>query len=202
MRDVVQKAFPLEVAKFEGRTTWMYLDTKALVTCGVGNLIDPVSEAVKLSWLRLDDTPATEEEIRADWWGIKGTPSLALRGARAARSVARLHLADESVDALVAAKRDEFWHHLLAYFPDANDWPADAQMGLLLHAWAVGPHGYRRHWPRMSAALDSRDWLAVSDECVIPKARAERNDAHQRCFMNAAAGADPEALFFPEGIVG
>jgi hypothetical protein len=201
MRASVRPAFTAHVERYEGRCSWMYLDTKALVTTGVGNLIDPIGEAVRLPWARVDGTPATEQEIRADWWAIKGTPSLALRGAQAARSVAKLHLTEEAIDELVAGKLEAFWATLLGYFPGACEWPADAQLGLLLHAWAVGPHAHRRGWPRLSAALDACDWQTAAEEVVIPGARPARNEAHQLCFRNAAAGADPEVLFYPEAVV-
>lgn len=204
MRESVRTSFADHVAKYEGRCTWLYLDTKALVTTGVGNLVDPISLALPLPWLRVDGTAATEQEIRSDWWAIKGTPSLAVRGANAARAVARLHLDECEVDRLVARKRDEFWSHLVAYFPEATAWPADAQFGLLLHAWAVGPHAHRRGWPKMTRAMEAGDWLTVAEECVMPKARPARNEAHQRCFQNAAAVAladgDRDTLHYPEAL--
>jgi GH24 family phage-related lysozyme (muramidase) len=201
MRAAVRPAFTAHVERYEGRTTWMYLDTKGLVTVGVGNLVDPVSLALELPWLRGEGGPASCAEVEAEWERVKAMREGMVAGRY--RTGAGLHLAEEAVDELVARKLEEFWGHLVRYFPGAPDWPADAQLGLLLHAWAVGPHAYRRAkgWPKLSAALDSRDWAMAAEECVIPGARASRNEAHQRCFTNAAAGADPEVLFYPEAVV-
>lgn len=80
------------------------------------------------------------------------------------------------------------------YFPSAEDWPAPAQLALLLHAWAVGPHAYRREWPRLSAALDACDWFRAAEECKIRNARDARNDEHRRLFRAAALAEDPEVL--------
>ena len=45
MRPSVFAAFPGFITRFEGRLPFMYLDTKGLVTTGVGNLIDPLVPA-------------------------------------------------------------------------------------------------------------------------------------------------------------
>lgn len=199
MRDSVRTAFPGAVVQHEGRCGYMYLDTRGLVTTGIGNLIDPVSLAFELPWLHPDDSPASHADIEREWKRVNAMRSGMVAGRY--RGPGSLHLADDAVDALVASKRDQFWDTLTGYFPGAPDWPADAQMGLLLHAWAVGPHAYRRHWPKMSAALDACDWATVAEQCVMPKARASRNAAHQLCFNNAAAGGDPDTLYYPEAVV-
>lgn len=199
MRESVRTAFPNAVVHHEGRTSWLYLDTKGLVTTGVGNLVDPVSLALELPWRRAGGEMATCAEVEADWERVKAMRAGMIAGRY--RGPRALHLEEADVDELVDRKAGEFWGHLAATFPSAEDWPADAQLGLLLHAWAVGPHGYRRNWPKMSAALDACDWLEVAAQCVMPRARMSRNEAHALCFRNAAAGADPKVLFYPEAVV-
>jgi len=47
----------------------MYLDSKSLVTVGIGFLIDSQGSAIRLGGLtrKTDGTPATEQEIRDEW---------------------------------------------------------------------------------------------------------------------------------------
>jgi len=80
----------------------MYLDIKGLITCGVGNLIDPVSEALKLPWKKQTTGGlATEAEVRAAWTALKHRPDLAKRNVTHALVLTGLVLADADVDALV-----------------------------------------------------------------------------------------------------
>lgn len=207
MRESVRAGFVGLVQEHEGRTSWMYRDThpQGLVTCGIGNLIDPPSTALPLPWLRADGARASEKEVRVEWWRVKGMPR-ALVAARYRDEAAGLHLAEDAIDELVMAKLAEFWGQLCRYFPAAPTWPADGQLGLILHAWAVGPHAHRRYWPRLSAALDAGDWHRAAEEILIPKARPARNAAHQLCLRNAGAVAAAgellaDVLHYPEAVV-
>jgi hypothetical protein len=199
MRQIVKMAFATEVARYEGRTTWMYRDTheNGYITTGKGNLIDPVSLALDLPWLRADGELADEEEVLAEWGRVKAMP----RGLRADRyrGPDGLRLSDEAVDDLVQRKLAEFWSVGLRYFPDAEEWPAPAQLGWLLMAWAMGPAfteptAKRKGWPKFKAACLALDWEMAAAECFIPGARDVRNEEHRRLFLAAASSTDPEAL--------
>jgi hypothetical protein len=197
MRNSVRDGFLEQVARYEGRTTWMYQDIKGLITTGVGNLIDPVDLALDIPFLKADGSPATAAEIRAEWKRIKADKTLAKKGAAAARKLATLHLSDDAVDQLVARKRDEFWQKLLGHFSNANDWPADAQLGLLMMGWAMGPY-FGKTYPSFSAACAAGEWELAAVECDIKDARPARNAAHRLCFTNAAFADDMQTLYFPE----
>lgn len=195
--DTVRYAFPSCVVEHEGRTSWMYRDTHVdgLVTCGVGNLVDPVRLAIELPWRRPSDgSLATETEVRLDWQRVKDLPR-AMR-AEKYKSPSGLYLAEIDIDMLVARRFDEFMVTLSGYFPDMPLWPPDARMGIALMAWALGPHFPRRGWPKFAEACLKRDWRTAERECVMPKARPERNEAHQLCFANARRSTD--TLFYPE----
>src|SRR5688572_28003833 len=89
----------------EGRVPHMYLDILGLVTCGVGNLIDPVSEALKLPWKRRSTgKPATEHEVRAAWNALKARQDLARRHVSHAAAITGLFLTDPDIDDLVARR--------------------------------------------------------------------------------------------------
>lgn len=174
---------------FEGRLLTMYLDVKGLVTTGVGNLIDPVSEAVKLPWKHRDGRPANSAEITAAWQALKARQDLAHRDAKYAAALTGLTLTDADVDSLVERKLAENESFITAhYFPYFADFPADAQLAILSMAWAVGP-GFPSKFPTFTAAVRAGDWLGARDNCTIREdgnpGVIPRNKANRVCFANA-----------------
>ena len=88
----------------EGRVPFMYLDVKGLVTTGLGNLIDSTADAEQLAWQHADGTPASTDEIDAEWERVKGRIDLAPKGGGAFRADAQLFLTDEEIDRVVLLK--------------------------------------------------------------------------------------------------
>jgi hypothetical protein len=97
-----------------------------------------------------------------------------------------------SIDTLVDNKllQNESFLKRQTAFKDFDNWPADAQLGLLSMAWALGP-GFSSSWPKFSAACQKADFDAAAENCqmsavgnagVIP-----RNRADKQLFKNAAA---------------
>src|SRR5690349_21455970 len=57
----------------ENRIPWLYKDTASLITAGVGHVVKGLHEALTFSW-RVDDRPATPEEIGVDFAAIARAP--------------------------------------------------------------------------------------------------------------------------------
>jgi GH24 family phage-related lysozyme (muramidase) len=203
----VRSAFKGFTAKFEGVVQWMYLDVKGLVTTGIGNLIDPVEQSLDIPWQKADETPATRDEIRAEWESVKGQKQLAQAGCNAAKKVTGLRLSDDAVDDLVLQRLDANAAYLAKHLDGFEEFPADAQMAILSMSWALGP-GFLPKWPKLSAAIAARDWDAAAENCGISTKGnagvAPRNDADVALFKNAAAvareGLDAETLWYPEQV--
>jgi GH24 family phage-related lysozyme (muramidase) len=205
MYDSVRSSFNGFTKTFEGRVAWMYLDIKGLVTTGVGNLIDPVDAALALPFVHKgDNTPATKDEITSEWKNIKAKPDLAQKGYKACESITNLRLTDQSIDSLVDSKLTQNESVLKKSFPDWDKWPADAQLGVLSMAWALGA-GFSGKWPKFTAAAKTGDWTAAAANCKIDTTGnpgvAKRNDADALLFKNAAAevakGLDQSKLYYP-----
>lgn len=198
--DGVAEEFDRLSPRFEGAIPWMYLDIKGLVTCAIGVLIDPVDLALPLPWVRaLDGSRALPSEIRAEWALIKGTPSLATRGAGAAKAMCALRLTADGVRTVTRTKAEAMAQALLHTFPAMVAWPPQARLAVLLHVWAVGTD-LPRTYPRMTAALRAQDWTAAQAECHISEAGnpgvAPRNVKIKALFGELAAHAPtapPEA---------
>jgi len=201
----VQSGFRAFNTKFEGCIPFMYLDIKGLVTVAVGNLVDPVELAQALSFRFKDKpgidapgSPATPDQIAAEWQTLKNNPNLAREGFKACEPITELELSDDSIDSLILDRltRNESFLKRQQWFQDFDTWPADAQLGLLSMAWAMGPAG-PEGFPKFRAACQNLDFNGAAAECKMHEAGnpglVPRNQANFTLFSNAAVVLAGEA---------
>jgi hypothetical protein len=180
----------------------MYLDIKGLVTVAVGNLIDPVELAQSLPFRFKSGDPATAAQIAAEWQRLKSDPDLARRGYQACESITQLELGDAAIDSLILARLTSDEGHLKRQpsFQSFDIWPADAQLGLLSMAWAMGTAG-PAGFPHFSAACQSADFNGAAAACRMNEAGnpglIPRNRANFTLFSNAAMvlAGEPQGRF-------
>ena len=186
----------------EGRVPYMYLDVKGLVTTGLGNLIDSTADAEQLAWQHRDGTPASTDEIDAEWERVKGRTDLAPQGGGAFAADAELFLTDEEIDRVVLLKLGQMETTLKDRAPFAafDDAPADAQLGLMSMAWGMGP---MFAFPKFQTFVAAGNWDGASTECRFQPdigTITTRNDRDQQLFRNAATvvrdGLDPGVLIW------
>lgn len=210
MYQSVQDAFVDFSTQFEGKVHFMYLDIKGLVTVGIGNLIDPVDAALNLPFVhKSDGSPASQDEIQTEWNTLKSQPDLAQKGYKACAPLTNLMLTDDSIAQLVTAKLNQFASTLqsTSEFSTMDSWPADAQLGLLSMAWAMGP-AFGSSWPKFRAACAASDWSTAAANCRMSETGnpglKPRNDADVLLFNNAAAvqtgGLDFSVLHWPSSV--
>lgn len=157
MRASVLAAFKPFSTTFEGYLPWMYVDQKGLVTTGMGNLIDPVENAINLPWTHGVGGPAaTQQEIIAAWNAVKNSGANGTGGGNQG-GLSDLRLDDDGIQQVIAQKLTNNESILRQNFPMWDSLPADAQLGLLSMAWALGP---AFHFPKFQAALNQTmpDW--------------------------------------------
>ena len=204
MRQSVRDNWTAFNKPLEGRLHFMYLDIKGLVTTGLGNLIDSPADAGQLAWQHADGTPASAEEIDAEWERVKGRTDLAPKGGGAFAAGAQLFLTDDEIDRMVSGKLDQMQSVLKGRppFADFDDFPADAQLGLLSMSWGMGP---MFNFPKFQGFVAAGDWTSAATECRFQPDIGTitiRNDRDQLLFRNAAAvidqGLDPDVLVWPE----
>lgn len=195
MRPSVAAIFPTFTERFEGHTAYLYLDVKGLVTCGRGNLVDPLSFAQALPWTHPGGTPATSDEIADAWTAVKRAQWLAPRGGAAFAPLTLIRLSEEAIDGLTAAKMQANDRTLASRFDGWEDLPADVQLAVHSLAWACGP-AFR--FPHFEAALTIRDYPTCAVECQMASAQnpglAPRNAADRALFLSAANGGDPTTV--------
>jgi hypothetical protein len=213
----VQSIFPTFSQQFEGRVAYMYVDVEQLVTVGVGNLIDPVAVAQTLPFrfknqpgINAPGSPATPDQIAAEWQTIKNDLSLAARGYKACEPITQLELGDDAIDALIMDRltKNESFLKRQPWFQNFETWPADAQLGLLSMSWAMGPGGPGA-FPQFRAACQNLDFKTAAAECKMNEAGnpglIPRNQANVTLFSNAAVvlasgpqgSLQPSTLYYP-----
>lgn len=152
MQPVVRDKWQEFSTKFEGYLPYMYLDVKGLVTTGMGNLIDPISNAESLPWKKADGSSASKAEIDAAWNIVKGRTDLKMKGGGAFAGLTGLHLEDDGIQQVINSTLDRNDQTLSSRFPGYASWPAPAQMALHSMAWAMGANF---KFPKFEAAVNS-----------------------------------------------
>ncbi len=200
MRPSVRAAFLKFTSQFEGTVPFFYCDVLGLVTIARGSLVDPISTALDLPLMQSDGTRANRNEIAAAWRAVKSRQDLRAHGGMAYGGLTTLRLTPAAMDTLTYDKLDANEAQLIARFEGYAGWPADAQLGLLSMAWAMGP---AFHFPKFALAVAQQDFATASVECQIgqPPVPHERNAANALLFANAghvvAYELDYDTLYYP-----
>lgn len=199
-------AFPRATLPLEGCVLWPYQDVFGLVTTGYGCLCNTEAELAKISWVG-DPSSAT---IANELAKLRAYPrALHWRRYEAATT---LRMTQASADALLDARAADFAAYMQAhFFADFEDWPADAQLALLLMAWACGP-GFPAIFKTFTAFAKKRAW-ADAAKCAKIKVGTPghsdynpgivpRNAQIALCLANATEidsddGMPTPALYWP-----
>lgn len=212
MWDSVRDSFYNFTKPLEGEVTWMYQDTLGKVTIALGYLID--SEAAALAvpsdgapFTRGQDGPlAGSAEIAEEWRRVKADRLHTGRAQRYA-DLTNLRISSEGCVALTQHRLVAFESTLVSTpeFSAMASWPADAQLGLLSMAWAMGPaFAQSGDWPNFRAACSGLDWLSAAANCkMVNDWLVKRNAVDRGLFRNAAyavaQGVDPSTLYLEIG---
>jgi GH24 family phage-related lysozyme (muramidase) len=192
MQPAVTQIFISFTNKFEGTINYMYLDIKGGLTTGIGNLIDSVAAAQALPWLvNGSNAAASAAQVATEWNKVKNAPGAAAGGARVtAPPFTMLHLAPDAIQTLVTNKLNANAAAVKqnASFASFDQWPADAQLGVMSMMWALG--GFSA-FPTFAKACAAQDWATAAQQCHLQDSNnpgvAPRNQADVLLFTNAAA---------------
>jgi hypothetical protein len=181
----------------EGPVPYMYLDTRSLVTVGIGFMIDPIEKYLSKwgrSFIHADGTPAGPDEVEAEFRRVKALTSLA--GAHlnfklsatlflppGAMKPTMLGILREKESAL----KTEGW--MPQYFQHLDSFPPDAQMGCLSTAYG----GMFNSSPAQIAyneACRDRRWGDAAESGRWAGWRPEKIAGHRLMFKNAQVAKD------------
>ncbi|HEY6341355.1 MAG TPA: hypothetical protein VIY49_07675 [Bryobacteraceae bacterium] len=156
---------------------------------------------------------ATKDQIAAEWAKLKGNPGVAHDAFTAFDPLTELELSDDAMNSLILTRvtdNESFLKHQ-PWFKDFDTWPADAQLGLLSMAWAMGPDGPGQ-FPHFRAACQAMDFNTAAAQSQMDATQnpglVPRNKANSVLFSNAAMVLAGEAkgsfqrsvLYYPQAL--
>ena len=169
----------------EGSISHMYLDTVGKVTVGVGNMLPDADAAVALAFVRRETGErATDAEIRADFASVSAQKMGKL--ASSYKHATKLDLPDDAIDALLDKRIAGFESGLRKDFPDYDDYPESAKLGLMDMAFNLGNSGLVNKFPSFTRAARARDWAKCAKECERKGISKTRNDEVRHLFESTA----------------
>lgn len=137
---------------YEGRISWMYLDSLGLVSTGIGILLDPFEKFGRSVPFYLNGRPATDAEVKAEWNLVK-SKSVGPGGPK-------LRVPEAQIDAATMRTLSAKEAEARSYFgADFDRWPADVQVVLVQMAYAGGLLARKGE---LLGPLSQRKWLEAS----------------------------------------
>lgn len=198
----------------EGFVPHMYIDALGYVTTGMGDLIDPVSQALALPWKHPDGSLVSQSEVVAAWnavdsqrsdpKGQKQTSGPAVHGGGSQGNLTSIRITKDDVNHLVAAKLKSNEANIVKNLPGFAQAPADAQLGVHSMSWAEGT-GFTKTWPQFDAAFNRGDYATAAAQSHMQGVGIDmRNMANKLLFTNAAqvvaSKRDPDLLYYIGGL--
>lgn len=163
----------------------MYLDTKGLVTIGVGNLLAAESDAYALAFIKRDTgNKATREEIVTEYRHLKAQqPGMV---ASKYETFTNLTLTDDIIDELLETHVIEFETGLKKEFSRFDSYPEQAQEALLDMAFNLGVEGLIRKFPTLVKNAHECQWEICAQESHRKGIGDTRNQETRQLFLEAA----------------
>lgn len=168
----------------EGNIEHMYVDTTGNVTVGVGHRLPDASATVGLAFLRnVDDTPATEQETKAEFAVVHGKP----KGNPASfyTQFTKLHLAQSTIDGLLTKDLEQAVSGLKRDFPDYDSYPTGVREALIDMAFNLGNAGLVNGFPKFTGHIRNRAWKAAAAQSRRRELSKERNDEIEQLLNDA-----------------
>jgi GH24 family phage-related lysozyme (muramidase) len=166
--------FRTKTEEFEGRTTFMYLDTGGNVTAGVGHEIPTVQDAEALPFD--GGMGAVAGTVARDWQTIRDAP--AGRVAAFYEPLTTSRLSEQAIDGIFASDCNLVWTSARGFIQDFDNLPQPVQQAIsdmILnigaekeHADYFGPHS------KFGPAIERGDWVTAAKESArngIPESR-------------------------------
>jgi GH24 family phage-related lysozyme (muramidase) len=183
-----KKTLRTKLEKYEGKVNHMYLDSKGLVTVGVGHLLSAVSEAQKLGFKKANNLNASAAEIKKDYEAVKKQP--ANRLASFYKKHTTLTLPDTEINKLTNKHIESFEKELKKIYSDFASYPSEVRLALFDLIFNLGMPNLKNKWPTFNAAIKAKDWQKAADNSKrAAPISAERNNYVKSLLEKAAQAA-------------
>lgn len=164
------------ISNHEGRRLRFYLDTKGIVTIGVGHAVFTSADAAVLKMWVAAGVPATPSAIMQDWYLVKS----------GSVKQGRLFMDAGEVDNLLAGDLHRFTVILHGEFPDIDAYPVAAQVAIYDICYECGSIRPDK-WEHLNPAIHARDWKLCAQHCIRGACGKQRNDDTVAQFLEAAS---------------
>lgn len=169
--------------RWEGKFSYMYLDTKGLVTVGIGKMLPNVAAAKNLGFTRRGDgMRATAAEIETDFNEVAKQPKGKL--AASYQKHTKLDLPDDVIYDLLKIEVDKFEKSLKAHFKGYDSYPVPAKRALLDMAYNLGIDGLLK-FKKLKKAVEKQKWKEAANDSHRIGPSEERNQWTHDMFMAA-----------------
>ena len=174
----------------DGGGAFAYLDSKGLVTMGVGEHLS-VADFARVGGWSIGDRFATPEELGAAYAALvelgkqyqdehPGAPL-----PYAAEHYAKFTVPRLPVAVCMQRCKDRLAGEFLPAIDKAlgmshNYLPVQACRVLVDLCWNAGAHGFAAEWPHLLRCLSQYDYLGAADECITVNAGETHEDAAKR----------------------
>jgi GH24 family phage-related lysozyme (muramidase) len=173
-----------DLSVFEGRFSYMYLDTVGCVTVGVGKMLPDAAAARKLPFVvRATGSAATADDIASDFASVKKQTAGLL--ASKYKPFTKIDLPDTEIDKLLLAEAEDFDGQVRRNFSGYDDYPVDARRVILDMAFNLGMGGLLK-FKKFKAAAEAHDWATAAAECKRGGIQQSRNDWAKNLLLEVA----------------
>lgn len=148
--------------QFEGCIPHMYLCTAGHVTVGVGHKIENAGEAPLVRFLKSDGTPASADEITAEYYKVKAAEKG--QQARTYKRYTKLHIDETEIQRLTNNHLEKFYRQLKELYPEFDEFPKNVRFALFDMIYNLGKGGLSRKFPNFNAAIKNRNWAKAANE--------------------------------------
>jgi GH24 family phage-related lysozyme (muramidase) len=173
-----------DYVRWEGKVPYMYLDSKSLVTVGIGRMLPNVAAAQQLPFVhRSDGKAATADEIKTDFENVKKQPGNQVFTKY--KPFTTLELKDDYIFELLKTVHDSFQADLRKNYTGYDKFPLPARRALTDMVYNLGIDKLLA-FHHMNASIAKADWAQAAKECHRNGPSAERNDWTKQMFEEAA----------------
>ena len=177
-----------QIKIFEGCVLWMYLDSRANVTVGVGLMLPNAASACALAFL-LAGAAASADQIGDEFARVTALAPNKLPAFY--KSDSSPQLPQDIIDAKLSGVLQGFEGTVRAGVPGYDALPDNVKLALLDMAYNLGPQKLLREYPMMLQAVQSGNWAQAATQCARGGISATRNAWTRQQFLSAAAGLGP-----------
>ena len=174
----------------EGRINHLYLDTKGLVTVGVGTMLPNVAAAQALRFVvRSTQAAASAKEIETDFNAVLAMTASQL--AAKYRPSTLLDMSEDQIDTLLDSEITTREAGLRVQFKDYDTYPAGARRALIDMVFNLGMGSAAKNtgllaFKTMKTAIEADDWKKAAAACHRKGPSEERNNWTRDRFLESA----------------